>query len=389
MDERKELLQAIRRSRRKLNIAKLIDTCVFCLAYAGVAAIVLEAVSLWIPFYYVHLCVVIVIGIALIVGIIYAVIKRTSMREAAQQIDTFGLKERVQTAYEQMADESPLAGMQRHDAAEQLQKKLDAKQIRIRLLPSRRHLAAAFLSLAVAAALAFVPSQARELANTRHAIHQEAKEKQKELSELADAIEKMDTSELTDEQKARLAKLKEALDRSMQELARADSKEALDAAQSKLGFKYEQTSQSLMELADALSKDGKAALEQIAEKRTVNRLHKAIPSLEPRVRRTDLQAVHREPAMATPGIQATDPVKMGRIPETARMETVQMGMVQTGIIQMETIPEAVMDPVMVPELEMDRDPVTEMDPEADGEPVPEEAGMIMSVCRMRPETMII
>ena len=265
MDERKELLQAIRRSRRKLNIAKLIDTCVFCLAYAGVAAIVLEAVSLWIPFYYVHLCVGIVIGIALIVDIIYAVIKRTSMREAAQQIDTFGLKERVQTAYEQMADESPLAGMQRHDAAEQLQKKLDAKQIRIRLLPSRRHLAAAFLSLAVAAALAFVPSQARELANTRHAIHQEAKEKQKELSELADAIEKMDTSELTDEQKARLAKLKEALDRSMQELARADSKEALDAAQSKLGFKYEQTSQSLMELADALSKDGKAALEQIAE----------------------------------------------------------------------------------------------------------------------------
>ena len=80
---------------------------------------------------------------------------------------------------------------------------------------------------------------------------------------------------------------------------------------------------------------------------------------------------------------------MGRIPETARMETVQMGMVQTGTIQMETIPEAVMDPVMVPELEMDRDPVTEMDPEADGEPVPEEAGMIMSVCRMRPETMII
>ena len=265
MDERKELLQAIRRSRQKLNIAKLIDTCVFCLAYAGVAAIVLEAVSLWIPFYYVHLCVGIVIGIALIVGIIYAVIKRISMREAAQQIDTFGLKERVQTAYEQMADESPLAGMQRHDAAEQLQKKLDAKQIRIRLLPSRRHLAAAFLSLAVAATLAFVPSQARELANTRHAIHQEAKEKQKELSELADAIEKMDTSELTDEQKARLAKLKEALDRSMQELARVDSEEALDAAQSKLGFKYEQTSQSLMELADALSKDGTAAMEKAAE----------------------------------------------------------------------------------------------------------------------------
>ena len=38
---------------------------------------------------------------------------------------------------------------------------------------------------------------------------------------------------------------------------------------------------------------------------------------------------------------------------------------------------------------MDRDPVTEMDQEADGEPVPAEAGMIMSVCRMRQETMII
>ncbi len=265
MDERKELLQAIRRSRRKLNIAKLFDVCVCFLACAGVAAIVLEAVSLWIPFYYVHLCAGIVIGIALAAGIIYAWIRRISMQEAAQQMDTFGLKERVQTAYEQMGDESPLAGMQRRDAAEQLRKKLDEKQIRIRLLPSRRHLAAAFLSIAVAAALAFVPSQARELADTRHAIHQEAKEKQKELSELADTIEKMDTSELTDEQKARLAELKEALDRSMQELARADSKEALDAAESKLGFKYEQTSQSLAELADALSKDGKAAMEKAAE----------------------------------------------------------------------------------------------------------------------------
>lgn len=266
MDERNYLLQAIRRSRRKLNMAKTLDTCTCFLACAGVAAIVLEAASIWIPFYYVHLCAGIALLVAFLTGLVYSIVKRVGMHEAARRIDTFGLQERVQTAYEQMEDESTFACMQRLDAAEKLRGKVEKKEIRIRLLPDKRHLTAVALSLVLACGLAFIPSQARETASQRHAIHQEAKEKQKELSELADALEQMDTSTLTDEQKAKLSELQEALNRSMQELARADSREALDAAKNKLGFKLEQTSQSLANLASQMSKEQQAAIAQALAK---------------------------------------------------------------------------------------------------------------------------
>lgn len=266
MDERNYLLQEIRRSRRKLNIAKTLDTCTCFLACAGVAAIVLEAVSIWVPFYYVHWCAGIVLLAAFAAGLVYSVVKRAGLHEAARKMDTFGLQERVQTAYEQMEDESAFARMQRQDAAKRLREKSEKKEIRIRLLPDKRHLTAAALSLVLACGLAFLPSQARETASQRHAIHQEAKEKQKELSELTDALEKMDTSTLTEEQKAKLSELQEALNRSMQELARADSREALDAAESKLGFKLEQTSQSLANLASQMSKEQQAAIAQALAK---------------------------------------------------------------------------------------------------------------------------
>ena len=266
MDERNYLLQAIRRSRRKLNMAKTLDTCTCVLACAGVAAIVLEAASIWIPFYYVHLCAGIALLVAFLAGLVYSIVKRVGMHEAARRIDTFGLQERVQTAYEQMEDESAFACMQRRDAAEKLRVKCERKEIRIGWIPDKRHLIAAALSLALVCGLAFIPSQARETASQRHAIHQEAKEKQKELSELADALEQMDTSTLTDEQKAKLSELQEALNRSMQELARADSREALDAAKNKLGFKLEQTSQSLANLASQMSKEQQAAIAQALAK---------------------------------------------------------------------------------------------------------------------------
>lgn len=266
MDERNYLLQEIRRSRRKLNMAKTLDTCTCVLACAGVAAIVLEAASIWIPFYYVHLCAGIALLVAFLAGLVYSIVKRVGMHEAARRIDTFGLQERVQTAYEQMEDESAFACIQRLDAAEKLRGKAEKKEIRIRLLPDKRHLTAAALSLGLACGLAFIPSQAREIASQRHAIHQEAKEKQKELSELTDALKQMDTSTLTDEQKAKLSELQEALNRSMQELARADSREALDAAKNKLGFKLEQTSQSLANLASQMSKEQQAAIAQALAK---------------------------------------------------------------------------------------------------------------------------
>lgn len=266
MDERNYLLQAIRRSRRKLNMSKTLDTCTCFLACAGVAAIVLEAASIWIPFYYVHWCAGVALLVAFLAGLVYSIVKRVGMHEAARRIDTFGLQERVQTAYEQMEDESTFACMQRRDAAEKLRGKVEKKEIRIRLLPDKRHLTAAALSLVLACGLAFIPSQAREVASQRHAIHQEAKEKQKELSELVDALEQMDTSTLTDEQKAKLSELQEALNRSMQELARADSREALDAAKNKLGFKLEQTSQSLANLASQMSKEQQAAIAQALAK---------------------------------------------------------------------------------------------------------------------------
>lgn len=250
MDDIKYLTEQISICRKKMNLAKVLDYGVIFAAAGGIAGMLCELASLIWPFYHVHLAAALCFGIGLLAGIGYAIYRRADMRQAAMQLDSFGLKERMVTAYELMGRESELTRIQRKDACSHYDRVRE--RIRIPLLPDWRHILALLLSAAVVFGMSFIPSSVRDWALLHHQVQEKAQEEQEELEELQEALEGVDMDSLTEEQKARLQELSEAMQRSREELAQADSWESLNAALDRLDYKYDQAAQSLDNLASQL-----------------------------------------------------------------------------------------------------------------------------------------
>lgn len=239
-----------------MNLAKLLDYGILAAAAGGIPAMLCELASLIWQFYYVHLAAGLCFTVGLLTGTGYAVYRRADRKRAARKLDSFGLKERMITACEQMDSEDEFARMQRQDALAHYNQM--RAQIRIPLLPDKRHILAFLLSIAVVVGMACIPSPIREQAKLRHQVKEAAKEELEKLEELLDALEGADVESLTEEQRKQLQELTEMLKLSQEELANADSWESLVSAAERLDYKYEQTAQSLNRLASQLA-DAQAA----------------------------------------------------------------------------------------------------------------------------------
>lgn len=254
MDIKKYLREQIKKCRNRMNLAKSIDCGILFAAAGGVVGMLCELFSLVWPFYYAHLAAGLCFAAGLLAGIGYAIYRRADMSQAARRLDSFGLKERMITAYELMDAEAEegedLAELQRQDAMLHYDRLRD--RIKIPLWPDRRHVLALVLSVALVVILGILPSPVRERAGLRHQVQEQAKEEIKELEELVDALEGVDMESLTEEQRAQLQELMEAMQRSEEELARADTWESLGAAVERLDYKYGQAQQSLEQLAAQL-----------------------------------------------------------------------------------------------------------------------------------------
>lgn len=250
MDSKEYLTEQIKKCKQKMNLAKLIDCGILFAAAGGILGMVCELASLIWQFYYVHLAAGLCFGAGLLAGMGYALYRRADMGKAARRLDSFGLKERMITAYEQMGQEHEFARLQRQDAAVYYDR--IREQIKIPLRPDTRHVLALVLSLAVVIGLGFLPSPVRDQARLRHQVQEQAKEEQEELEELMDALEGVDMDSLTQEQKAQLQELLDAMKLSREELAKTNSWESLDSALEKLDYKYGQAAQSLASLASQM-----------------------------------------------------------------------------------------------------------------------------------------
>lgn len=258
MDSREYLIQQIKACRRKLNTAKIIDCGIFFAAAGGIPAMICELASLVWQFYYVHLAAGLCFGAGLLAGVGYALYRRADMKQAAGRLDAFGLKERMITAYEQMESENEFALLQRQDALAHYNR--IRGQIRIPLRPDTRHILALLLSLALVIGLGFLPSPVRDQARLHHQVQEQAKEEQEELEKLVDALEGVDMDSLSEEQRAQLQEMLDAMKLSQEELAKTNSWESLASAMERLDYKYEQTAQSLASLASQLSDPGAAGI---------------------------------------------------------------------------------------------------------------------------------
>ena len=242
-----------------MNLAKCIDCGILFAAAGGILGIFCELASLFWQFYYVHLAAGLCFAAGLLVGIGYAIYRRADMKQAARRLDSFGLKERMITAYEQMEIEEEIsmeakismedrisifAQMQREDAFSHYNQARD--QIKIPLLPDKRHVLALLLSAAAVIAMSFIPSPVREQARLHHQVQEQAEEEQEQLEELIDALEGVDMDSLTEDQKMQLQELMEAMKLSQEELAKANSWESLASAVERLDYKYEQALSCLL-----------------------------------------------------------------------------------------------------------------------------------------------
>ncbi len=258
MDIGKYLLDEIKKCRHKMNLAKAIDYGILWAAVGGIAGIFCEAVSLFLPFYHVHQIAALCFPAGFFAGVSYAVYRRADMKKAAGRLDSFGLKERMLTAYENLGKEDGFALLQRQDAFRHYEK--IRGEIRISLLPDKRHTLALFIAVIATVGIGAIPSPVREQAELLHQVQEEAETEKEELEELLETLEGVDMESLTEAQKAELQELLETMELSREELAGADSWESLSAATGRLDYKYQQAARSLEEIAGQLQNPDAAGL---------------------------------------------------------------------------------------------------------------------------------
>ena len=260
--EQKEFLKTIQACRKRLNRAKLLKILVFALCIGASVGILFQIIAFFTPFYYANLYTGMAVLLAVLTALVLAYRKRSTMKQAALVMDSFGFQERIVTAYEHLQEDGKMVRLQRQDAMKQLQ--AHKGRIQIPLLPEKKRLVGTLGLLCVMVVLMFVPSAMKEQAKELHLIRQEAQEKKEEIEEVLKDMEELVQEELTPEQLAALQEMMESLQSSMTEYEQANSAEMLETANSKLDYKYEDISNQLANMAEVLQ-NGATTTAQIAQ----------------------------------------------------------------------------------------------------------------------------
>ena len=253
MDEKSYLIRKIKAFKGMKNSAVLLDAILVGLAVSGVPAAMLEFFSIFFPFYPVHFATAGCFLMGVAAGLVFAIIRRIDMKSAARYMDSFGLGERVLTAYENLHRPEEIYALQRTDTISHV--KEQEENLKVRICPPGCHFTAFALSVCMVLLFALIPSQAKDTARERHEVTLEAKEQEKELEKELSNLKKADTSSLTREQKQALKELQESLKLSMEALKTVKSKEALAEEKQKLTYKYDAAEELLAENTKASAQD--------------------------------------------------------------------------------------------------------------------------------------
>lgn len=248
--ERKEFLETIRACRRRLNRAECLKILVFALSIGAGVGILFQMVAFVVPFYYANLYTGLAILLAALTAFVAAYLRRSTMKQAALLMDSFGFKERIVTAYEHLDEPGEMVRLQREDAMGQL--KAHKERIRIKVLPSPKRMVCMSGLLLLLLGMAIMPSETKEQARLLHEIKEQAQEKAKEIEEVVEGLKALEQEALSPEQLAALQEMIESMQASIQEYEQATSAEMLAAANGKLGYKYENMSSQLSDLAGTL-----------------------------------------------------------------------------------------------------------------------------------------
>ena len=116
MNEKEYLLSIIKKVRRRINTGILLRRTLEGLCLGLFAGALVEAYAHFRPFYYAHVFSIAAVILGGGLGILFGCLQRKDMHAAAGKVDSFGLKERVVTAYESIDAQDTVSVLQRRDA---------------------------------------------------------------------------------------------------------------------------------------------------------------------------------------------------------------------------------------------------------------------------------
>ena len=227
-------------------------------------------------FYYADLIGVICLAVSVAAGLIWGFRHRVGADETAVYIDSFGTKEKLITAYEEItrgkadaSDTNDIRNLQIEDAASTLRymEKIltDEHKKRIRKqFPWKRTLILIML-VAAGITLTFIPSKIREEAEEEHLIKLEAEEVEEELKEIEEKLEEMKEMNITPEEAEEISKMVEALETSGQELKKVKNQEDFNKAKNKLDYKMGEMQKEMEELSEKSSPEASSTFKEAAE----------------------------------------------------------------------------------------------------------------------------
>lgn len=238
MQERNQLIGLITKTRTKMNIRSLIKFLVTSLLFGCSTAALFEAVALFVPFYYAHAYALSALGIATITALVIYMFHRSSMRDSALYMDSFGFQEQIITAYENMDQDSPILNMQRRKISKELDERI--ADIHFSLLPSIKSLLLLLVLVSMTMLFALLPSPAKDMALVTHQVKENVKEQKEKIKETIEELEQMNPDELTAEEQELLQDYLNALQSSYSEFDQVKNNEELLKANDRLDFKMNQ-----------------------------------------------------------------------------------------------------------------------------------------------------
>ena len=252
-----ELLKGLRPVKNRIRLRRMIQGLAAGFAAGAAAALILMAVSVFVPIGNRWLLCGGIVLAGVLAGALGNGLRPVANREAAKTADGCGLRERTVTALE-MAEKTPGSGAaaeileaQRQDACAHL-KTLDTKKIRVKT--PGRILAGGMALLVACAGLSLIPGNGEKTAAARRELQEKTAPMVKAIDE-AEAEEEKGKSEA---EKAELRKITDDLKRDLEDSRDpVDALVALDKAEQRLEELRDKTAgDAAKELADAMRDAG-------------------------------------------------------------------------------------------------------------------------------------
>ena len=246
------ILDFLKRVSKRVGYQRGIQNLMLAGALGLGASFILIVISLFVTISYTPEKCAGIVGVSLLAGIVYSIIKFPKKQEIARLVDETGLQERVSTALMLLESTTPLSNLQREDTLKHI-KNYDIKShFPIRISMKRMGINVALVLMCMIACM--IPTSAKQ---NEKALRNFTKQKEEIVKEIEEAEKVISQEEKLSEPEKKIAL--GLLNKAAKEVSKLDKQEEIEKAMERLDKKIQKASQAIKK------QEGKDALEKISK----------------------------------------------------------------------------------------------------------------------------